>query len=225
MTTEGLLLVNKTKGKNSFSLVFELRQLTGVKKIGHSGTLDPFASGVMVMLIGRSYTKKAGHFLQMDKEYEALVRLGFNTETLDSDTPETFVSDYQPSLEEIKLALKHFQGELWQTIPRYSAKKIRGKPMYKLARRGLVFETGQKKISLTTTLLDYAYPFLRLNVKCSSGTYIRQIAFDLGKILQSGAYLTELVRLKLGAFHLKDCLDQAELFTKNLKKHLIQKDF
>ena len=223
--SEGILLVDKQKGKTSFSLVSQLRKITGIKKIGHSGTLDPFASGVMAMLIGRTYTKKAGLFLHSEKEYEALVKLGYTTETLDSETSEELVSDHQPNLEEIKKVLsKHFQGEITQKIPLYSAKKIKGQPLYKLARKGIKIDPGEKTVFLTTTLLDYKYPFLKLHVKCSGGTYIRQVAADIGEFLNTGAYLQELIRLKLGPFHLSDCIKQEDLFKIDITKYLIQKE-
>ena len=119
-TPQGILLVNKAKGKTSFSLVSQLRKITGIKKIGHSGTLDPFASGVMAMLIGRNYTKKAPLFLHSEKEYEALIKLGYTTETLDSESPEIPISSAKPNISEIKTVLSnHFQGEINQKIPLY----------------------------------------------------------------------------------------------------------
>ena len=228
MSNEGILLVDKQKGKTSFSLVSQLRKITGIKKIGHSGTLDPFASGVMAMLIGRTYTKKASLFLHSEKEYEALIKLGCTTETLDSESPEIPTSPTsfaKPSLSEIKKVLsQHFQGEITQKIPLYSAKKIKGQPLYKLARKGIKVDPGEKKVSLTTTLLDYKYPFLRLHVKCSGGTYIRQVAADIGELLKTGAYLQELIRLKLGPFDLSDCIKQEDLFKIDITKYLIQKE-
>lgn len=225
LSSEGILLVDKQKGKTSFSLVSQLRKITGIKKIGHSGTLDPFASGVMAMLIGRTYTKKASLFLHSEKEYEATAKLGYTTETLDSESPEIPVSPTKPTLSEIKKVIScHFQGEITQKIPLYSAKKIKGQPAYKLARKGIKVETGEKTVSLTTTLLDYEYPFLKLHVKCSGGTYIRQVAADLGELLGTGAYLQELIRLKLGPFNLSDCIKQEDLFKIDITKYLIQKE-
>ncbi len=218
----GMLPVCKEKGKSSFSIVAELRKITRTKKIGHSGTLDPFASGVMLMLIGREHTKKSDLFLKSEKEYEATVKLGFTTKTLDLDSPEEKFSEKKPSFQEIENALKNFQGEIWQKIPMYSAKKIKGTPLYKLARKGLQIETGRKKVFLKTRLLSYSYPFLQIHVICSSGTYIRQIAEDLGAILKTGAYLTYLNRTRLGEFHLSDCVKQKDLFKIEIKKYLIK---
>lgn len=220
----GILAVCKQKGKNSFSLVSELRKITKIKKIGHSGTLDPFAEGVMLMLLGREYTRKSAFFLGQEKEYEALFKLGFTTETLDTDSQEEYISDYRPAAEEIRQAVKlHFQGVHWQKIPFYSAKKIRGKPLYKFARKGIKIRTEEKKVHLKTSVLEYDYPCLRLHIACSAGTYIRQMAEDLGKILKTGAYVQDLLRLRVGTFHLSDCVKQEDLFKIDISKHLMQK--
>lgn len=204
---EGILIVDKPKGKTSFSLVYELRKSLGVKKIGHAGTLDPFATGVMVMLIGRRYTRLADRFLTCDKEYLAQVYLGKTTDTYDCDGQVTAECSIIPSLKEIEESLKEFQGEIDQIPPMFSAKKIQGEKLYKLARKGQVVERKPVKVFLHTELISYHYPILELRVSCSKGTYIRSIASDLGNKLGCGAHLSGLIRTRSGTYHLKDSMD------------------
>lgn len=208
---QGILLVNKPKGKTSFSLVRELRKRLGVKKIGHAGTLDPFATGVMVMLIGRHYTRLSDQFLLKDKEYIAQVYLGVATDTYDCDGQPISHSDKIPSLQEIQHALQDFQGEIEQVPPMYSAKKSQGKKLYELARQGQSVEREAVKVSVQIDLLTYAYPYLELKVSCSKGTYVRSLAHDLGQKLACGAHLANLTRTRSGTFHLRDCLDGSRL--------------
>lgn len=216
MSFEGLLLVNKPRGKTSFSLVSILRKLLNVRKIGHAGTLDPFATGVMVMLIGKNYTRLSDQMLCQDKEYLAEVHLGIATDTYDCEGKPTSTSPLIPTLDEIKIALAHFQGEIDQQPPMFSAKKIQGKKLYELARKGKTIDRPSAKVHVATHLLHYAYPHLTLRISCSKGTYIRSIAHDLGIQLQCGAHLSALQRLRSGAFHLEDCIDGTALIPENL---------
>ena len=135
-SNEGILLINKPRGKTSFFLVGVLRKLTGIKKIGHTGTLDPFATGVMVMLVGKSYTKRAHQFQLDHKQYLATLKLGCYTDTYDCDGKITKVSNFEPSLSQIEAAIDLFQGTIDQIPPMYSAKKINGQRLYELARKG-----------------------------------------------------------------------------------------
>ena len=183
---EGILLVNKPKGQTSFSLVAILRRVLNVKKIGHAGTLDPFATGVMVMLVGRNYTRLSDQFLLKDKEYVARLRLGIATDTFDCEGEIRSESDYIPSLQEIHAAIAYFQGEFEQIPPMFSAKKVNGKKLYELARKGIEIERTPVKIRATTELVSYNYPYLEFRVTCSSGTYIRSIGHDLGCMLKCG---------------------------------------
>jgi tRNA pseudouridine55 synthase len=205
---QGILLVNKAKGKTSFSLVSIIRKKTKIKKVGHSGTLDPFATGVMVMLIGKNYTKQSNDFINHDKEYIAEITLGKITETYDSEAPITEVSSVIPSLKEIEENLLFFNGDILQIPPMFSAKKVKGQKLYNLARKGISIEREPVKVFLQTTLLSYSYPLLKLKISCSKGTYIRSVAHDLGQNLKCGAFLSALVRTRSGPFHLKDCVDQ-----------------
>ncbi len=208
---EGILLVDKSKGPSSFSLVRTLRKRLGVKKIGHAGTLDPFATGVMVMLIGRRYTRLSDQFLCNDKEYRAEVFLGITTDTYDSEGAVIAQSTHIPTLEDIQEALKLFQGEIEQVPPMYSAKKKDGKKLYELARKGIEIERKPVKISLQTQFIRYEYPYLELQIDCSKGTYIRSVAYDLGLKLGCGAHLTNLRRTRSGRFNIEDCISEAEL--------------
>lgn len=203
----GILLVNKPKGKTSFSLVAMLRRIYGVKKIGHAGTLDPFATGVMVLLVGKKYTRMSDQFLGQDKEYEAVIRLGIVTDSYDCDGETISTSDKVPSLDEISQVVAKFQGKIMQTPPMYSAKKVNGKKLYELARKGITIERESREVTVEMTVLSYEYPFLKVHVACSKGTYIRSLAFDIGNELGTGAHLSDLTRTRSGSFHLKDCLE------------------
>lgn len=209
----GILPCNKPPGKTSFSLVAALRKKTGVRKIGHAGTLDPFATGVMILLIGKEFTRKADTFLNQDKEYEATLCLGVETTTYDPEGEIVFETSLVPSLCEIEKAAAHFQGEILQTPPMFSAKKVGGKKLYELARKGIEIERKKVAVRLKLTLLDYAYPFLKLHITCSKGTYIRSLAHDLGAHLGTGAHLQALTRLRCGPYTLQDCVDGNLLFT------------
>ncbi len=204
---EGILLVNKPKGKTSFNLVSRLRFLSSISKIGHAGTLDPFATGVMVMLVGKKFTKMSDQFLGQDKEYEATIRLGIATDTFDLDGKVVSESNKIPTLIQVLEAITHFQGEILQTPPMFSAKKIQGKKLYELARKGITIERKEVPVKVETTFLSYEYPFVKLRIACSKGTYIRSIADDLGKHLQTGAHLTELTRIRSGPFLLQECVE------------------
>jgi tRNA pseudouridine55 synthase len=212
----GILLINKTKGKSSFTLVNLLRKITKIKKIGHAGTLDPFATGLMIMLIGKEYTKKSLIFMNYEKEYLCKIHLGYTTKSFDPEEKLEFVSKKVPTNEELNQLLNQFQGKLKQIPPMYSAKKINGQRLYLLARKNIIIEREPIEISLTTQLISYNYPYIELKIICSKGTYIRSIANDLGQKLDCGAYLKELTRTRCGKFYLKDAIDQNDLETKKI---------
>lgn len=208
---EGILLINKPKGCTSFSLVATLRRCLGVKKIGHAGTLDPFATGVMVLLVGRNYTRLSDNFLEKDKEYIAQLHLGIVTDTYDCEGAIQSQSPTIPTIEQVQEAIEQFQGDIDQIPPMYSAKKVKGKKLYELARRGIEIERAPVKVHLSIEIIHYAYPYLEIKVSCSKGTYIRSLAHDLGKVLECGAHLSALCRTRSGVFKLEDCLDGAAL--------------
>lgn len=222
---EGVLLVNKPKGKTSFSLIRVLRKLLNVKKIGHAGTLDPLATGVMVLMVGKNYTKLSSQLLSKDKEYIAEITLGAATDSYDSEGTITQTSLLIPSKEQVQEALKQFQGTFSQVPPMFSAKKVGGKKLYDLARNGIEIERKEVRVTAETHLMDYNYPKISLRVYCSKGTYIRSIAHDLGKVLNCFGHLSALERIKSGQFLIENCVDGNLLFedsTIQTKQHIEQ---
>ncbi len=204
---EGILLVDKPQGRTSFSLIRALVKKIGVKKIGHAGTLDPFATGVMVMLIGRKFTRLSDVLLFEDKEYEAIAHLGTTTDSYDCDGKVVGRSKKIPTYEEILEAAQYFQGEIQQVPPMFSAKKVQGKKLYEYARKGLSIERKQATVQVNLQITKYSYPHLHFVVQCSKGTYIRSIAHELGNMLGCGAYLEQLRRLRSGNFSIEQCID------------------
>ncbi len=211
MIPDGILPINKPKNKTSFSLVGMLRKLTQIRTIGHAGTLDPFADGVMVLLIGKRFTKLSNRFLHQDKEYLATLHLGITTDTYDIEGQITAQSEYIPPLSQIEETLLKFQGTILQTPPMFSAKKIEGKKLYELARKGITVEREAVPVTLRIELLEYSYPHLHIKVQCSKGTYLRSLAYDIGIELGCGAHLSSLTRTRSGALTLQDCCDGAQL--------------
>ena len=215
MNNQGIFLVDKSAGSTSFHIVAQLRRLLKIDKIGHAGTLDPFATGVMVMLIGRNFTRRSNEFLSCDKEYRATLHLGVTTDSFDIDGAVTSRSDLIPSKEEVALAISAFQGKISQTPPMFSAKKIQGKKLYDLARQGIEIERQPVVVEVKTTLVRYEYPEIEIEVLCSKGTYVRAIAQDIGRMLGCGAHLSALIRIRSGVYRLEECIPQEML--KNLE--------
>lgn len=205
-TPEGILLIDKPVGMTSFGIVARLRKILNVKKIGHAGTLDPFATGVMVMLVGRNYTKLSDTFLCQDKEYRAVMKLGETTDSYDCDGQVTSSSAHIPSTEDLHAAIEQFQGVIDQVPPMFSAKKIGGKKLYELARQGHTIERQAVQVNVSIHLVEYAYPFVTIDVKCSKGTYIRSLAHDIGSKLSCGAHLTQLRRTRSGQYAIDGCV-------------------
>lgn len=202
--TDDVLLIDKPAGWTSHDVVAYLRRKLGVKKVGHAGTLDPFATGLLIVGVGRDSTKRLADFLKMDKSYEATVRLGATSDTDDrTGKIEEGKSDGETSRDDVRRALDRFVGTIQQIPPAYSAKKIAGKKMYELARRGIVVEQKPVTVAIhSIDLLDYHWPLVRIRVNVSSGTYIRALARDLGEALGVGAYLEELRRTSIGPYDL-----------------------
>jgi len=210
MPYEGILPLDKPKGITSFQLVKRLRASLGVQKIGHAGTLDPFATGVMVMLIGRPFTRLSDQFLNAEKEYFGRVHLGVATDTHDCEGNRVLTSAHIPTPDELQSKAAAFQGEIHQTPPMFSAKKIKGVKLYQLARKGKTIERSPVTVHISLKILDYSYPFVDIHVRCSKGTYIRTLAHDLGLKLNCGAHLSSLRRTRSGNFSINDCY-QGEL--------------
>ena len=203
----GLWLVDKPYKKSSFWAVAALRKLTGVKKVGHAGTLDPLATGLLLLLVGKEYTRQAESLLKQDKEYRLEVTLGANTTTDDLEGELSQVSDRQPTREEVQEALHTLNGEIMQTPPIYSAMKIGGQRAYKLARKGKEVKLDSRPVTVYHWCdVEYLYPFIRATVKVSSGTYIRSLARDIGGQLGTGAHLSALRRTKIGEYDVQDAV-------------------
>ena len=208
---EKIILIDKPAGMSSFGVVARvrrrLRDELGKKiKVGHTGTLDPFATGLLIILAGKA-TKKSDEFLKKDKVYEATVKLGKTSTTGDIEGEIEKVSDKVPTLDDIKKACDKLTGEIMQTVPAYSAVKINGERAYKLARKRKEVEMPTRKVTIyELEILDYTYPNLKIRTHVSSGTYIRTLGEDIGKLLGTGAYLTALRRTKIADFSVEAAL-------------------
>lgn len=204
---DGLLLVNKPAGITSFDCIRSLRRSTGVKKIGHAGTLDPAATGLMLLLFGTA-CKQAQQFSKLDKTYIAQIELGKNSTTGDREGELTNISERQPDQAEIERTLGLFIGEITQTPSKYSAIKIDGQEAYKRARRGEEIAMPSRQVTINAIdLITYKYPYLEISASVSSGTYIRSLAEDIGKELGTGAYLADLTRTSVGEYSLNDAIN------------------
>lgn len=230
-----IILIDKPAGISSFGVVAKIRGKLKAEfghkiKVGHTGTLDPFATGLLILLSGKM-TKKSGEFLKLDKIYEATLKLGYTSTTGD---PEGEITEYDstwagdgaggtpdarsrkastvgeaatagPAQSIIVSTLNSFIGKIRQTPPKFSAIKINGQRAYKLAREGKDFEIPSREVEIySIEILNYSYPELTIRVHCSSGTYIRTLAEDIGETLKTGAYLTALRRIKIGNYDVKD---------------------
>lgn len=202
-----IISINKPAGITSHDVIYKVRKFYGIKKVGHAGTLDPFAEGVLVVMIGRESTKMSYDLMKKDKEYMATLKLGYTTDTLDKDGEvKEFNTKLIPKLKDIKNIIKKYIGkDISQIPPMYSAIKIKGKKLYELARQGKNLELEPRIVNIyDINLLKYNYPILKIKVKCGSGTYIRSLARDIGKDLLVGAYLEALIRTKSGSYFLED---------------------
>ena len=208
----GLLIVDKPSGMTSHDVVAVIRKGTGLRRIGHTGTLDPRASGVLVILIGPAV--RLSEYLVCDKKgYEAMIRFGSVSDTYDADGSVIQTGRSAPEdEEEIIEAMAEFTGEIVQVPPAYSAVKIHGQKAYDLARKGEEVNLSARKITVYSfDFIEYARPELTADIICSSGTYIRSIAHDLGQKLGCGAYLSGLRRTKSGKFTLRDAIPLSDL--------------
>lgn len=225
----GTLLVDKPAGWTSHDVVAKVRSViraqTGQKvKVGHAGTLDPAATGLLVLLLG-SYTKKAGNFSKLDKTYEAEITLGATSTTGDTEgkiTPKIVRSDKKrPNLEEVGAVLSQFEGQIWQTPHQYSAIKVGGHRAYKIARLGKEVKLEPRQVTVhRLQVTEYEYPKLKIVTEVSSGTYIRSLAEDIGQKLGTGAYLSKLRRTEVGKFSIKDALKMDGKSLERLKQNL-----
>lgn len=210
--SSGFILIDKPAGPTSFGVIARLRKITGIKKIGHAGTLDPFATGLLIVAIGREATRRIDRYVKLNKEYEALIDFSRITDTYDREGQTVF--EYRGDKikkGDLKKALKSFIGRQKQVPPMFSAKKIGGKKLCDLARKGLEVKRKASDIEIyKIKLLKYKWPRAKIRAKVSSGTYVRTLAYDLGQKLNTGAYLEELRRIKIGCFKISQAkqLDQ-----------------
>lgn len=201
----GFLNIYKPVGMTSHDVVSVLRRVTKIKQIGHTGTLDPFAEGVLPICIGKA--TRLIEYLQDDKEYLATVQFGAATNTFDLDGEKVFTSDKKVSRDDIKDGLKCFEGEISQLPPIFSAIKVKGKKLYEYARKGEEVEIQPRKVVIENIELknfDEELQQAQILLKCSKGTYIRSIANDLGKNLGCGGYLIKLIRTQAGKFRVEN---------------------
>jgi tRNA pseudouridine55 synthase len=213
---QGVLLVDKPSGWTSFDVVNYVRRIVATTeakkpksvKVGHTGTLDPAATGLLVLLIGKEYTRRAGELTKLDKTYEVTMKLGFTSTTGDSEGEISATSQTKSTQKTITEALAHFVGDIEQVPPQFSAIKINGQRAYKLARAGQVVEIAARPVTINSLeLTAYAYPFVEFTASVSSGTYIRSLTEDLGKQLGTGAYMSALRRTEIAQFKLQDAID------------------
>ena len=203
----GILLVNKRQGWTSFDAVNFCKRVFGTREVGHLGTLDPMATGVLAVTVG-SANKLFDMFLNKTKTYVAEFTFGYITDTLDAEGQVENKCDVIPTLEQIEEILPNFQGEIEQIPPKYSAKKIGGKKAYDLAREGKEFELKPSKVTIhNLKIIDYNNGVLKLEIECGAGTYIRSLGRDIALRLNTLATMTSLVRTKLGAWNIEDCID------------------
>jgi len=208
----GFLVIDKPVGISSHDVVNRVRRILGTKKIGHTGTLDPFATGVLPIAAGEG--TKAIQFLdEGEKAYDAVIRLGVTTDTLDSTG--TVLQECDPAEighEQLSKAVDSLTGDIYQVPPMYSAIKQGGQPLYKLARKGIEVERQPRQVTIhRLEVLSFDNPFVTVKVRCSRGTYIRTLADDFGKALGCGACLTELRRTISGPFRLADAMTLDQL--------------
>jgi len=207
----GILNTDKPAGMTSHDVVDRVRRISGQRRVGHTGTLDPAATGVLVVCLGQA-TRVAEYLMASDKVYRAQICLGVSTDTHDAEGEVTATAEVDVHEDEVRRALASFIGSIQQVPPMYSALKREGVPLYRLARRGITVEREPRPVKIhDIELLDWARPLLTIRVKCSPGTYIRALARDLGQRLGCGAHLQSLTRLASGHFTLEKAVSLDEL--------------
>ncbi len=202
------LLIDKPAGMTSHDVIDQVRQITGERRVGHAGTLDPFATGLLIVAVGRDSTKKLSEYVGLDKEYEAVFVLGMRSETDDPEGPVApSETDRDITREEIETAMQKFIGQIEQVPPKYAAIKVGGRKLYQAARAGQEIERKPRSVKIDEfELLDTSEDNHKLTVriKCGSGTYIRALARDLGDELGVGGYVEQLRRTKIGEYKIEN---------------------
>jgi tRNA pseudouridine55 synthase len=221
---EGALLLDKAVGLSSNAALQQAKRLYGASKAGHAGTLDPLASGLLIVLFGEA-TKFAGPLLDSDKEYVAVLKLGEKTRTGDAEGEVLETHPVDVSEERLEAALRRFRGPIEQVPPMHSALKHGGVPLYKLARRGETVARATRRVEIfELEVMTYSPPLVELRVRCSKGTYVRTLAEDIGAALGTGAHLAALRRTASGPFRLSDALTLdalAELAPEERRRRLL----
>jgi tRNA pseudouridine55 synthase len=224
MPSAGLLNINKPGGVTSHDVVNRLRKLSGIRRIGHAGTLDPLATGVLLVCLGRA-TRLLEYLIGQPKTYTAVIHLGQSTNTYDADGEVVSQRPLTCTIDEITQALAQFRGDIQQLPPLYSAIKIKGQPMYKLARRGVAVERQPRPVTIyALDIVTYTPPFLEIEVTCSSGTYLRSLAHDLGEVLGCGGHISALRRTAVADFKLETAVSLEHLTPENLDTFLLPLD-
>ncbi len=230
MAMQGILLIDKPKEWTSFDVVNYVRRMVAAvegkkpknTKVGHTGTLDPLATGLLVLLVGKEYTRKAAELTKLDKTYEVTMKLGEVSSTGDEEGRKTVVSDAVPTKEAVLGALAAFQGQIMQVPPAFSAMKINGQRAYKLAREGKAVELEARPVTIyKNELTGYEYPYVKFISEVGSGTYIRSLVEDLGKTLGTGAYMSDLRRTRVGQFSIENALLKDALSSDTIAAHLV----
>ena len=220
----GILLVNKRQGWTSFDAVNFCKRVFGTCEVGHLGTLDPMATGVLAVTVG-SATKLFDMFLNKAKTYVAEFTFGYSTDTLDAEGQIESKCDIMPTLEQIESVLPDFVGTIQQMPPKYSAKKINGKKAYNLAREGKEFELKPSKVTIhNLKILGYDGKTLKLEIECGAGTYIRSLGRDIAFKLGTLATMTSLVRTELGGWNIEDCIDIKDNDNQTIQANLLPID-
>ena len=217
----GIINVFKPTGITSFDVVRTIRKISNVKKVGHAGTLDPEASGVLPVCIGKA-TKAIDYIMGDFKIYEVELKLGVTTDTYDREGKILSESEVSASDEEITGAINSFIGEIKQVPPMYSALKVNGKKLYELARAGIEIERAARPITIyEIDITNLESPYVKFRVKCSKGTYIRSLCYDIGELLKCGGMMWNLRRTATGQFHIEDAINIEDLNKENISKHVM----
>lgn len=222
-TKEGIILVNKPKGITSHDVVDVVRGRLGIRRVGHAGTLDPLAEGLLVILVGEA-TKLFPRFVDFDKEYSGILKLGEVTTTGDSQG-EIIKTESIDNISEnqVREAFLKFEGDIEQVPPMVSALRVGGQRLYKLARKGIVIDRQPRRVKIyTLKIIKIEFPFIEFYVCCSKGTYIRKLAEDIGQFLGCGGHVTKIKRLSIGPFKLKDAVNIDQINESHLRKFTSQ---
>lgn len=220
----GVLNIYKPQGITSFDVVRKIKKIAKVKKVGHTGTLDPMATGVLPICMGNG-TKIVDYIMNENKIYKAELKLGVVTDSYDREGKVLSESEVNVTKQQVIECINSFLGETEQVPPMYSALKVNGKRLYELARQGIEVERKKRRITIfSINILDINLPYVTFEVECSKGTYIRSLCYDIGEKLNTGATMWNLERIKTGAFNISNSVNLEDLIEDNLKQNLIPID-